>query len=818
MKLVNGGNEMKKKLITTLILAFMLLALISCSKKDSVTNIIQETNNDESLENAIENAEKAETKVEVAGWSIDILDHRIDTSMENVSVVLGYTEVGTNTFTKTAEEGNEFCLVKLNIEKVDSMEEIEWDKFLLIDDLGNSYTRMEDSFLSDLGMKRMSGTDLNFGSNEGWIAYEVKAGYSNLKLQYEFTNETYEYNLLGESDVIQANTQLVPVFEDYLEEQKKVDDNLLAEAEKGYTIDNPLIVVNPYGISPLSAVVIFDTDKETTVNLTVKGKKSQDDIITTFDRTTSHSLPIYGLYPGGTTQVVFTLEDGTEKTVEITTDQLDTDLIKGEVTTIKDAEYDFSKLTFVSVTGSDDGYGVIAYDSSGDMRLALKGTSFPVERLKNGNIMLPSTRIIHAPYYSSGLLEMDLCGKVYNDYVIPGGYHHDFLELDNGNFLVLSNPIDFSTVEDRVYEIDRETGEVVYELDLTTILDPSDGGSINRTEEDWFHNNAICYDAATDSIILSGRHADAVVSINKTNKTLNWILGDPNGWESVDKSKFFTPVGDNFEWQYAQHNVSLLPNGDLMLFDNGAGRTKVGAEDKKVTGDDVYSRAVIYHIDTENMTIEQVWQYGKERGAEWYSSYISGTEYLGENNIWITSGGTLYDTEKDTYDLSPTNQADSVKSSHINQVKNGELVYELLLDCESYRSIRLPIYPEDNNLDFTKYGKYLGTLGKTPTISIADFDLNTAVTADFTINVIQNPDRFLVSGSWAQTAEDAAVILRRSDGVVSGYSISQPANNANETDEVSFNTWFSPVGLEDDSYDIYICNNGIIYNTGYTIK
>ena len=39
------------------------------------------------------------------------------------------------------------------------------------------------------------------------------------------------------------------------------------------------------------------------------------------------------------------------------------------------------------------------------------------------------------------------------------------------------------------------------------------------------------------------------------------------------------------------------------------------------------------------MTIEQVWTYGKERGAQWYSSFISGAQYLGENNYWITSGG-----------------------------------------------------------------------------------------------------------------------------------------------------------------------------------
>ena len=31
------------------------------------------------------------------------------------------------------------------------------------------------------------------------------------------------------------------------------------------------------------------------------------------------------------------------------------------------------------------------------------------------------------------------------------------------------------------------------------------------------------------------------------------------------------------------------------------------------------------------MTIEQVWQYGKERGSEFYSPYISDVDYLDSN-------------------------------------------------------------------------------------------------------------------------------------------------------------------------------------------
>ena len=58
-----------------------------------------------------------------------------------------------------------------------------------------------------------------------------------------------------------------------------------------------------------------------------------------------------------------------------------------------------------------------------------------IQRLQNGNIMLSSNRLINPPYYTTGLVEMDLLGKIYYEYVLPGGYHHDVFELENGNLI-----------------------------------------------------------------------------------------------------------------------------------------------------------------------------------------------------------------------------------------------------------------------------------------------------------------------------------------------------------------------------------------------
>lgn len=51
-----------------------------------------------------------------------------------------------------------------------------------------------------------------------------------------------------------------------------------AVANDDYTFDNPYVKVNPYETSPLSALIIFHTDKAVKVNYTVEGKTDKTSI------------------------------------------------------------------------------------------------------------------------------------------------------------------------------------------------------------------------------------------------------------------------------------------------------------------------------------------------------------------------------------------------------------------------------------------------------------------------------------------------------------------------------------------------------------
>ena len=54
---------------------------------------------------------------------------------------------------------------------------------------------------------------------------------------------------------------------------------------------------------------------------------------------------------------------------------------------------------------------------------------------------------------------------------------------------------------------------------------------------------------------------------------------------------FFKPVGGDFDWQYEQHACMVLPNGDIMCFDNGHWRSK--EKEHYVDAKDNFSRGVI---------------------------------------------------------------------------------------------------------------------------------------------------------------------------------------------------------------------------------
>ncbi|MDD3251335.1 MAG: aryl-sulfate sulfotransferase [Lachnospiraceae bacterium] len=497
-----------------------------------------------------------------------------------------------------------------------------------------------------------------------------------------------------------------------IERQTEAEREMLKEFEQGaYTIDRPLVRRNPYLINPLAAVILFETPQERAVTLRVCGKEAAGDIVHTFPASRKHILPVLGLYPGCQNKVELTLYEGRTVKLEIETEALREDapqLCYMETT----PEYMRDQMIFV--TPSLNALAA-AFDYRGDIRWHFNvPLVFDLKRLKNGNILIGTERVLKMPYYMSGLYEMSMVGKIVKEYKIPGGYHHDTWEMEDGNLLVLSEDETFETVEDVVVLLDRETGAVLRSWDLKKILTPGEGPSGGYTDRDWFHNNAIWYDEKNHTMTLSGRHVDGIVNIDYETGQLNWIMGDPRNWPKEKQKYFFKPdPHQEFDWHYEQHACMVTTDGDVMCFDNGHYRSKLREEFR--LNKDNFSRGVRYHINREDGTVKQVWQYGKERGQEFFSSYIGNVECYQEGHYMVHSGGIQYYKEEASEHPAALMQGDpDVRAESITvELLHDQKMMELKLKGNYYRAEKLRLYHDQDNLPIGA-GVVVGQMGVTP--------------------------------------------------------------------------------------------------------
>ena len=323
--------------------------------------------------------------------------------------------------------------------------------------------------------------------------------------------------------------------------------------------------------------------------------------------------------------------------------------------------------------------------------------------------------------YGQRYAKYDLMGREIFNRRLPDGYNdfsHAMDAMQNGNFLLRVASSDVlrgdgkhvRTVRDVIIEV-SPTGEVVDEWRLFDILDPyrddvlkvldqgavclnidaSQAGKTLSAEDlakmdesdrfgdivgsgpgrNWAHINSVDYDPTDDSIIISSRHQSAVIKIGR-DKKVKWIMGSPQGWKGDFTKKVLTPVDKNgkkikcenskcegtFDWTWTQHTGWRIDSKSdknvfyLSVFDNGDAR---GMEQPAIPSMK-YSRAVVYKIDQKKMTVQQVWEYGKERGHEWYSPVTSLTEYHKDKDsifVYSATAGATYNLQSGAFESAP---------------------------------------------------------------------------------------------------------------------------------------------------------------------
>ena len=502
----------------------------------------------------------------------------------------------------------------------------------------------------------------------------------------------------------QLSVSLNDEWQEMQSEKEKKYQNLLKSGE--YTEDNIYVQLDPYDASPLSALLLFQTEDAMTVDISVAGKDEATTIKNSFDDyETDHSIPVLGLYPDTENEVTVTLTDESgnsmEKTVTIKTGTLAKSIATIDVKEADTQKMDLgdSELTFV-IPSTKRAY---AFDANGDVRWhSTRYNSHIFKELTNGNLLYLTKESNDADTYNV-LLETDYLGKIYHRYDFSSSsaandtgksegemtvIHHDGIELPSGNFLLTVND-GSNYIEDTMIELNRETGEIEKTIDLKDILPEAfyedyDSTSREDGKVDWFHQNSVEYDEADNSIIISGRHQDTIMKIDYDTSEIKWIMGDSSGWPESYQKYFLK--GD-VKASGGQHAAIVLPDQDdndettdILYYDNNISVTRGDEETSEK-----YSEARQVRINDAEMTIEEVWTFGEALGKDYYTKIIGSARYLSNTGNRLVNFG--YRDEGQT-------------SSIMEVTEEGETVLNVDLtdfptSAWAYRAERFSLYSED---------------------------------------------------------------------------------------------------------------------------
>jgi arylsulfotransferase ASST len=216
--------------------------------------------------------------------------------------------------------------------------------------------------------------------------------------------------------------------------------------------------------------------------------------------------------------------------------------------------------------------------------------------LRNGHVAWAQQHGVDlAPGVSSGAYEEHrLDGSLARTFTIPDGTptdRHEMQILPNGNYVVVGykprNGVDLSayggpsnaTVLDALVEEVTPRHKVAWKWNSGDHIDLAETGRWyqqgvlgkpvqlpdGRMAYDIVHINAV-EPYGKNRFLVSLRHTDSVYAIDKPSHDILWKLGGTQTPQSLEI------VGDDVPDFGGQHDVRLLPDGTISLYDNGTGR------------------------------------------------------------------------------------------------------------------------------------------------------------------------------------------------------------------------------------------------------
>jgi hypothetical protein len=334
----------------------------------------------------------------------------------------------------------------------------------------------------------------------------------------------------------------------------------------------------------------------------------------------------------------------------------------------------------------------------------------PLRLLPNGHfamlISYPSQNVFTPTLHSkvNTLREIDLAGNTLRELTLDQlnqrmktagytfnllDYHHDFVVLPNGHWIVIANMEKPYTDLPGYPGTTDVVGDVLIDLDAdwnpVWVWNEFDHLDVNRHPmnfPDWTHTNAVLYSPDDGNLLVSIRHQNWIVKVDYSNGTgsgnILWRLGQDGDFQLRNGT-------DPTDWSYAQHNpafqsdstagkfsLSVMDNGDDRAFQTGVVCNSPGQPAC------LYTTVPLYDIDETAMTATL--RFHQIFPPAQYSFFGGGTTRLPNGNV--------------EYDLCSEPNG-SALVQEVTDDAQPKLIWQMNITNENvYRANRIPsLYP-----------------------------------------------------------------------------------------------------------------------------
>ncbi len=490
----------------------------------------------------------------------------------------------------------------------------------------------------------------------------------------------------SDQDVVTTQSPLVEIDNEYQylrdvytkSYQDDVQEQLDQLKEGQYTLQDPLVIANPYGTSTMGLYVYFTTENPSEITCTVstEGYEDYQEILYNGEENnyaTTHEYLLLGCVGGEDNTICLSAQDQDGKSAgsytftyqapeplhefttvraEVTEGESKAPLANGLYTILGSDAFEDDAEGLQKVVSFYDNYGIlrgeipIISSRAQDFRMDEDGIYFSISPIK--------------------LVKMNRLGAITRIYTIDEyTLHHDYIFGSKDDLLVLGSDRSGLTKDDLVLSLDLKTGVVTQLIDLKKLLgdyyammEPPEG----QTLIDWMHINSLDLIDGKD-IVLSSRETSTIIYIADayTDPSVQYLIGSESVWEGSGYEDLLLEQVGKFSLHAGQHSLLYVEDDSLEegqyyldMFNNNntyslQRKTYDWEEDSNyydvgVKNDSKGNPSYLYRylIDENAGTFSLV-----ESVAVPYSGFVSSVQWMDNGNLVVDSGGALTATEYD---------------------------------------------------------------------------------------------------------------------------------------------------------------------------